>query len=70
MATITLEYDAHNSFAASLIDAIKKSGVFKIEKPAKTKKCGLDMALEDIKEGRVCEIQDVTAYFKNLGANV
>ncbi|MBR6250965.1 MAG: hypothetical protein IKR17_07225 [Bacteroidales bacterium] len=31
MATITLKYNARNSIAASLIEAIKKSGVFTIE---------------------------------------
>ena len=31
MATITLKYDARNSFASSLIETIKKSGVFHIE---------------------------------------
>ncbi|MBR0502146.1 MAG: hypothetical protein IJJ77_02760 [Paludibacteraceae bacterium] len=31
MATITLSYNARNSIAASMIDAIRKSGVFKIE---------------------------------------
>ncbi len=31
MATITLVYNTRNSIAASMIDAIRKSGVFKIE---------------------------------------
>lgn len=31
MATITLEYNTRNSIAASLVAAIRKSGVFRIE---------------------------------------
>ena len=31
MATITLKYDTKNSIATSLIEAIRKSGVFEIE---------------------------------------
>lgn len=33
MATITLEYDARNSFALSFLETLKKSGSFKIAKP-------------------------------------
>lgn len=33
MATITLNYNATNSIAKSLIQAIKQSGVFKIQEP-------------------------------------
>lgn len=34
MATITLEYNTRNLIAASLLEAIKKSGVFKIKEKA------------------------------------
>jgi hypothetical protein len=72
MAQLVLKYDARNAFAASMIEALKKSGVFtfsnleakKHTKPAaKAKKCGLDGALDDIKAGRITEVKDTKAYF-------
>ena len=72
MAQLVLKYDARNAFAASMIEALKKSGVFtfsnletkKHTKPAtKAKKCGLDEALDDIKAGRITEVKDMKAYF-------
>lgn len=69
MATITLEYDGRNSMINKLIDVLIGLGA-KVSTQPKTKKCGLDESLEDIKAGRVREIKDVNAYFKKLGVNV
>ena len=54
MNTITLQYEANNSVAKETINFIKKLGVFKIAKTQK--KTGLEMALEDIRKGRVTTI--------------
>ena len=42
MATITLKYNARNSIASSLIDSIKKSGVFQIQEDTTVKKSPYD----------------------------
>lgn len=42
MATITLKYNARNSIASSLIDSIKKSGVFQIQEDTAVKKSPYD----------------------------
>ena len=42
MATITLKYNARNSIASSLIDSIKKSGVFQIQEETTVKKSPYD----------------------------
>ena len=52
MATITLEYDGRNALAASLIDTIKKSRVFKIKQPTR-KKTSFELSQDDIASGRV-----------------
>ena len=75
MAQLVLKYDARNAFAASMIETLKKSGVFtfsnletkKHTKPAtKAKKCGLDEALDDIKAGRVYQAQSVDEMMKQI----
>lgn len=41
-----------------------------IAKPSKTKKCGLEEALDDVKAGRVHSYESVDEMFKSLGINV
>jgi len=49
MATIVLDYDAHNVQAQKALDFILSIGIFKEKK----KKTGIEKAFEDIEKGRV-----------------
>ena len=51
MATITLEYDARNSFAKKTIDYILSLGIFSISE--KKHQTSFEKSQEDIKYGRV-----------------
>jgi hypothetical protein len=53
MATITLSYDARNKNAKMRINSIVKSGLATVEK---SKKTGIELALEDIEKGRVYRV--------------
>ena len=53
MATITLHYDARNTNVKILLDSIVNLGLATIEK---TKKTGIELALEDIEKGRVYRV--------------
>ena len=59
MATITLEYDAKNQIAEKIMSVIfAMDNLFKVvsRNPGKTatrKKTGLELALEDVRKGRV-----------------
>ena len=65
MATIALEYDGRNATINKLIDVLIGLGA-KVSTQPKTKKCGLDESLEDIKAGRVYHAKDVDDMFKQL----
>jgi len=52
MATITLEYDAHNPMIKKALDYILSIGFSQVT-PRKT---GLEEALEDVENGRVTRI--------------
>ncbi|MDR3285874.1 MAG: hypothetical protein LBT27_00350 [Prevotellaceae bacterium] len=52
MATITLHYDARDPNVSMLINSIVNLGLATIATP-ETKKTGIELALEDIEEGRV-----------------
>jgi hypothetical protein len=53
MATITLNYDARNNDVKMLLNSIVNLGLATVEK---TKKTGIELALEDIEKGRVYRI--------------
>jgi len=55
MATITLNYDARNPNVSMLINSIVNLGLATVAAP-KTKKTGIELALEDIEKGRVYRI--------------
>ena len=55
MATITLEYNAHNPLVKKTLDYILSIGFFEI-KPEKPHKTGLQEAFEDVEKGRVTRI--------------
>ncbi len=78
MATVTINYDARNAFAVSMIEALKKSGVFqfataqvaKPHTPAKTKMSSVEISLKEIEEGKVFRAKSVNDLFKQCGINV
>lgn len=57
MATITLKYDARNSFAKSFLDAMMKSGVFKVVNTVPNQKSELVKEAQKIAKS-VCAIRD------------
>ena len=77
MATITVNYDARNPFAVSMIETLKKSGVFHIASPgtskaakAVSKMSSAEISLKEIEEGNVFRAKDVDDLFKQCGINV
>lgn len=71
MATVTLEYDTHNAFAVSMIETLKKSGVFHFATPTikskastKAKMCSAEISLKEIEEGKVFRAKSVNDLFK------
>jgi hypothetical protein len=56
LKSITLFYDENNSVAISTINYLLALGVF--EQP-KTTKSPLEMALEDVKHGRITRIKNI-----------
>ena len=72
MATITLEYDAHNALAASIVNTMKASGVFKIATSASKKSergipTGIEDAIQDIRNGQINQYANSTELFQKLG---
>jgi ClpP class serine protease len=55
MATITLNYDARNKNICTLLGVIMNLGANRVSKSRKT---GLDEAIEDVKKGRVFSAKD------------
>ncbi|MDR2471979.1 MAG: hypothetical protein LBD53_00250 [Tannerella sp.] len=53
MATITLNYDARNFQAKKLLEYVLSIGIFNEEKVEKRRKTGLELAIEDVENGRV-----------------
>jgi hypothetical protein len=53
MATITLNYDARNKNVKMLLNSIVNLGLATVEK---TKKMGIELALEDIEKGKVYRV--------------
>ena len=50
MATITINYDARNKHISTLLGVILDLGAVQVKK---TRKTGIDEAIEDVKKGRV-----------------
>lgn len=61
MEKIIIEYDSKNSLAKKLVDFIIESNIFKVEK-VKTRKTGLDEALEDVEKGNITSCEDFEEY--------
>ena len=60
MATLTLEYNARNSLAAKTIEYILSLGVFK------TKASGLDLAIQQLNEGKTIKCTDFNDYLEKV----
>jgi len=65
MATITLNYNARNSIASKTIEYILSLGVFKTEEKQK-KMSGIDIALQEVKEGKVTTYENVDDLLKKI----
>ena len=55
MATVTINYDARNKNITSLLKVIMNLGATSVKK---TRKTGIEEALNDVKNGRVYEAKD------------
>jgi hypothetical protein len=62
MAEITLKFDARNPIAKKTLDYILSIGVFK----SVTKKSAIEIALEDVKKGRVKKYKDANDLFEKV----
>ena len=65
MATITLNYNARNSIASKTIEYILSLGIFKTEKKQK-KMSGIDVALQEVKEGKVTTYENVDDLLRKI----
>ncbi len=77
MATVTINYDARNAFAASMIETLRKSGDFQFATPAtkskssaKTRMSSAEISMKEIEEGKVFRAKSVNDLFKQCGINV
>jgi hypothetical protein len=59
MATITLEYDARNELAMKTVEYISSLGVFKVRAGQSRKMSGIDLALQDVREGKVTRLKNI-----------
>jgi hypothetical protein len=55
MATLTINYDAHNTNITRLLEVVINLGATPVNKTYKT---GIDEALEDVKNGRIYATKD------------
>jgi len=71
-SSVTITYDSSDPNARLAINFIKTIGCLNVTKNTrkKTRKCGLDEALEDIREGRVTDYESVDDFFKKHGLDV
>ena len=65
MTTITLQYDTENSIAKKALDFLLSLGVFKlVDKQVKI--TALDLAIQDVEEGRVNTYKSSKELFEKL----
>ncbi len=77
MATITLNYDAHNVSMRKAIDLLLSMGAVKVNTPtvdtepttapAKTKMSSIDISLKEIEKGKVNTYNSSKEMFEKLG---
>lgn len=72
MATITLNYDARNPFAVSMVEALIKSNAFQItadtSKPKR--KSSIEVSLQEAKDGKIFKAESVDDLFKQCDIHV
>ena len=66
MATVTLNYNAHNSLAVKTLEYILSLGVFRVEKTEKVSE--IEMALQEIKKGKINTYNNVDDLLKKINA--
>ena len=67
MATITLNYNIRNTIASKTVEYILSLGVFKIEEKRK-KMSGIDIALQEIKEGKITTYENVDCLLRKINS--
>ena len=76
MATITLEYDAKNAFATSMIASLKKSGAFKAVSTTRSRNpqlhagqhlCAVELSQKEAREGKVNHYRNSRELFAKFG---
>jgi len=65
MATVTLSYNVRNSIASKTIEYVLSLGVFKAEFKQK-RVSGIDLALQEIKEGKVTTYENVDDLLRKI----
>ena len=65
--TLQFENESIKKHFLKIIELMNGVSVVKPQPKSKTKKCGLDEALEDVKAGRVYEYASVDDFFKEMG---
>lgn len=65
--TLQFENESIKKHFLKIIELMNGVSVVKPQSKSKTKKCGLDEALEDVKAGRVYEYASVDDFFKEMG---
>lgn len=72
METITLSYEPDSEFAAALDELISRSEGVRVVKRSKSKntpkkRCALDEAIQEEKEGKVTTYSNIDELFADLG---
>ena len=65
--TLQFENNAIKNHFLKIVELMNGVSVVKPQPKSKSKKCGLDEALDDVKEGRVSEYASVDDFFKEMG---
>ena len=68
MTQLTLQFESNaiKNHVLKIIELMNGVSVVKPQPKAKSKKCGLDEALDDVKAGRVYKAKDVDDLFNQL----
>ena len=69
MTQLTLEFEskAIKNHFLKIIELMNGVSVVKPQPKTKSKKCGLDEALEDVEAGRVYQAKNVDDFFRKMG---
>jgi len=70
MATVTLNYNARNALALSILDVIKRTDAFTVVKEGGKTKSALSVSLRQAKSGKVNTYQSVDDFFNKIADDV